>query len=145
MAALLVTKSDRKESSRLNIGFLKLTSTYVGGDDDCLEGTLMSIVLLMLTTGHLLSNDETTVDKHSDSTKRMVDTNNACCPDRAILAMVTTHTMKDHIMQMACQLIVGAFATVSLTKLGQKVIKLGMVNWLPLGSGSIKRALDNLE
>ena len=85
---------------RLTKGVDKLKGVFLGGEVDSEEGILTSMLLPTQTAAHIQANNETTVDKRSEATKRLLDSNNSSCPDGNILAMAAGQNMEDHNIQM---------------------------------------------
>ena len=122
-----------------------MKGVFVGGAVDCEEGILTFIVFPTLTKAYIAVINETTMEEQTDLIKRMSDSNNYFRPAGDILAMATGQSMEDHDMQIIRQLITGAFSTTPLKKLNQKVVKVGITNWLALGVDDTKLASDNLD
>ena len=65
MAQLLTTKEDRKENTRVTIGFFRLSGTFIAGDVDFKRGTIQSLVFSTPTNTHTVTNKEEMLDERT--------------------------------------------------------------------------------
>ena len=96
----LSTKDGRKESTRLTKGTTKLKAAEIGGVINLETGKIKSVVILVFTAAHLMTNQGATLEERTDNTKHILDTNNASHPVDAVLVMAAAHDMENQDPQM---------------------------------------------
>ncbi len=95
-AAALTTRDERKETTKLRDGFLKLQGISVAGVISFGQASLSSVILPTATKAYENVNSKTTLDKRLDAFKRILDTSNAQRVEGCLYALESCRSMPLH-------------------------------------------------
>ena len=130
-ATAIASKEDRKENDKLQSGYNKTCSFFIGGVIKSKKsGELTSVDLPDPTAGFIDCNLATTKPERKDILQRMANSNNVNHPAGSIHA--TFRDMRNHDDNLILAMVDGLYAKEPLNDITAKIVQVHIVSFLPL-------------
>lgn len=130
-AAALTTRDERKETTKLRDGYLKLQGLFVAGVISFDKASLSSVILPTPTKAHENVNGKTSLDERLDAFKRILDTSNAQRVDGRLYALESCRSMSHHDHQLCRQFLLGNWSPTPVVHLTDKHILVCILQFIP--------------